>query len=77
MPEIKDFVEKVAALFEDTDAAEFKPENIFRNLEGWNSLKALYVIAMVDEEYKVELKGDDIQNSQTIEDIFKIVKSRV
>jgi len=31
---------------------------------------------MVDEEYDVELKGDDIRNSQTIQDIFNIVKSK-
>jgi acyl carrier protein len=31
---------------------------------------------MVDEEYEVTLKGDDISNSNTIEDLFNLVKSR-
>lgn len=75
--EINDFVGKFATQFDDTDASELKPETIYRNLVEWSSLKALFIIAMVDEEYKVELKGDDIQNSQTIEDIFNIVKSRL
>ena len=52
------------------------PETKFRELEEWSSLVALGVIAMVDEEYGVKIKGDDIRNSQTINDIYEIVKSR-
>ena len=37
---------------------------------------ALSVIAMADEEYDVTLKGDDIRNANTIEDLFNIVKSK-
>ena len=76
MLEIKEFVEKFAAQFDETDAAEFRPETSFRDLADWSSLKALYVIAMVDEEYQVKLQGDDIRNAQTIEDIFTIVQSK-
>ena len=32
---------------------------------------------MVDMEYDVKLKGEDIKNSQTIEDLFNIVKSKM
>jgi len=31
---------------------------------------------MVDEEYDVIIKGDDIRNSQTVNDLFEIVKSK-
>jgi acyl carrier protein len=31
---------------------------------------------MVDEEYEVTLKGDDIKNAVTIEDLFNTVKSK-
>ena len=37
---------------------------------------ALSVIAMVDEEYDVTIKGDDIRNSNTVEDLFNAVKSK-
>jgi acyl carrier protein len=37
---------------------------------------ALSIIAMVDEEYNVQLKGDDIVKSQTIDDLFRIVSSK-
>ena len=32
------------------------------------------VIAMVDAEYDVQIKGDDIRNAETIEDLFNKVK---
>jgi len=31
---------------------------------------------MVDEEYGVALKGDDIRSANTIEDLYNIIKSK-
>ena len=74
--EIKDFIEKFAEQFDDTDASEIKAETIFKELDEWSSLVALSVIAMVDEEYDVTIKGDDIRNSVTVEDLFNAVKAK-
>ncbi len=75
--ELNEFLENFADQFDDTEASEIKAETIFKELEEWSSLIALSVIAMVDEEYDVTIKGDDIRNSNTIEDLFNIVKSKV
>lgn len=75
--ELKDFIENFAAQFDDTDVSEIKAEIVFKELEEWSSLTALSVIAMVDEEYEVRIKGDDIRNASTITDLFEIVKSRI
>ena len=74
--EIKEFVEKFAEQFDETDASVFTAETKFRELEEWSSLIALSIIAMVDDEYDVTLKGDDIRNSNTIEDLFNLVQSK-
>ena len=74
--EIKDFIENFGDQFDDTDVATLKPETVFKELDEWSSLVALSVIAMVDEEYDVSIKGDDIRTANTIEDLFNIVKSR-
>lgn len=73
--EIKDFIENFAAQFDETDASEIKAETVFKELDEWSSLIALSVIAMVDEEYDVTIKGDDIRNSETVEDLFNAVKA--
>lgn len=75
--EIRDFIENFANQFDDTEAKMFTPETKFRELDEWSSLIALSVIAMVDEEYEVTLKGDDIRNANTIEDLFNTVKSKI
>ena len=75
--ELKDFIENFAAQFDDTDASEIKAETVFKELDEWSSLIALSVIAMVDEEYEVTLKGEDIRTSNTVEDLFNLIKSRV
>ena len=75
--EIKEFIQNFADQFDDTDASEFTPETKFKELEEWSSLTALSVIAMIDEEYDVKIKGDDVRNSQTINDLYEIVKSRL
>ena len=74
--ELKDFIENFAAQFEETDANVFKADTEFKNLDEWSSLMALSIIAMVDEEYEVALKGDDIRNASTIEDLFNVVRAK-
>jgi acyl carrier protein len=73
---LEEFIGKFAEQFDRTDQSKIKADTEFRSLEEWSSLIALSVIAMVDEEYEVTLKGDDVRNSKTVEDIFNIVKSK-
>ena len=74
--ELKDFITNFANQFDETDASEFKSETVFKDLDEWSSLLALSIIAMVDEEYNVTLKGEDIRSATTIEDLFNTVKSK-
>lgn len=71
---INDFIKNFAEQFDDTDANVFTMDTVFKELDEWSSLTALSIIAMVDEEYDVLLKGDDIRNAETIDDLFEIVR---
>lgn len=75
--EINDFIKNFADQFEDTDASVFTPNTVFHDLDEYSSLIALSIIAMVDEEYDVALKGDDMRGAVTIEDLFNIVKRKM
>ena len=70
------FIEFFAEQFDELHTT-LTPETRFRELEEWSSLVALLVITMVDEEYDVTLKGDDIRNAVTIEDLYNVVKSKI
>lgn len=74
--ELIDFIAKFAEQFDETDVNEIKAETVFKELDEWSSLIALSVIAMVDEEYDVTIKGEDIRNSNTVEDLFNAVKAK-
>lgn len=74
--ELKDFIANFADQFDETDASELTATTVFRDLDEWSSLIALSVIAMADEEYDVTLKGDDIRNAVTIEDLFNVIKAK-
>lgn len=75
--EIKEFIEKFAEQFDDTPMEELNPNVKFKELEEWSSLIALSVIAMADEEYNVTLVATDIRGSETIEDLFNVVQSKL
>ncbi len=74
--DLNEFVENFANQFDETDPAEITAATRFRDLEEWSSLIALSIIAMADEEYDVTLKGDDIRNANTVEDLFNAVKAK-
>ena len=71
------FIEYFAGLFDETPPETINASTHFKELEEWSSLVALSVIAMVDEEYDVEFRGDDIRDSQTVEELYRAVVKRV
>ena len=73
--EIKEFIENFANQYDDTDVSVFSAETRFRELDEWSSLLALSVLAMVDEEYDVQLKADQMRKANTVQELFDIVKS--
>ena len=54
----------------------FEADLDFHELDSWSSLTSLGVVAMVYQEYGVELDTQDVRNADTIEDLFNIVKER-
>lgn len=74
--ELNEFIQNFADQFDETDASEFKAETVFHDLNEWSSLIALSIIAMIDEEYDITIKGDEMRTAVTIEDLFNIVKAK-
>ena len=77
MKTLEEFIALFAEQFDETDKSEFSAATKFHELEEWSSLVALSIIAMVDEEFDVALKGEDVKNAVTIEDLFNVVKSKL
>ena len=73
MKTLEDFLTLFAEQFDDTDASKIKADTVFKELDEWSSLIALSVIAMVDEEFDITIKGDEIRNSNTVGDLYNAV----
>ena len=72
--DLNEFIANFADQIDDVDIDSIKADTEFKDLEEWSSMSALAVIAMVDAEYDVQIKGDDIRNAETIEDLYNCVK---
>jgi acyl carrier protein len=72
--ELQEFIGKFAEQFDETDPGEFKADTEFKTLDEWSSMFALSIIAMIDDEYNITIKGNDIRDSETIEELFNKVK---
>ena len=70
--------EKFINLFCETleiEDAQLTSETIFRDLEQWDSLAYLSVIAMIDEEFDIQIEGAEFKELKTIGDLIEeIVK---
>ena len=73
---IQEFVTLFSEQFDDTPSEKFTPSTIFKELGEWDSLAALSILAMVDEELDIRISGADIRNSDTITDLFNLIQSK-
>ena len=71
--EITEFIEKFAEIFDETEASSLTPETRFRELDEWSSLSALSVIALADEEFNMELSGNELRKANTIQELFELI----
>ena len=66
--ELKEFIERIADQFDDTDISEFVPTTNFKELEEWSSLTALAVLNMIAKKYNVNIKNSDLLEINSIEE---------
>jgi acyl carrier protein len=49
----------------------------FKQLDIWDSLCVLTIIAMVDTNFGITVGGNDLENAKTVSDLFDLVRSRM
>ena len=54
----------------------FTADTDYHELDSWSSLTGLSVVAMIIQEYGVELDSQDVRKADTIEDLFNLVNER-
>lgn len=74
--ELKEFIEKFAEQFEDTDPSEITAETNYRDLDEWSSLVGMMVIALVKTEMGKTVTGDDLKACKSVEALYNLIMSR-
>jgi len=55
---------------------EIALDDVFRDYDEWDSLVQLSLIAMLDEEFKVEIEEDDFNKLITVGELLHEVEKR-
>ena len=71
--EIKEFIEKFAEAI-DADAEGLTAETEFRNLDEWDSVSYLSLIAMLDEEYDIQIEMPQFKQLKTLGAIAEYIE---
>lgn len=57
----------------EVDEGTLQPEMELADLENWDSMTALSLIVMIDEECGKRITGNDVKSMQSIQDIMNIM----
>lgn len=68
--------EKLALIEEaiDVDEGTLSPETVLAEVDEWDSIAALSLIVMLDENFEQTISGEQIKALRTVEDIFAYMK---
>lgn len=75
--EIQDFIVHIAEQYDEVEVNDFNENTEFKKNDEWSSLTALSILAMIGDEYGVKLKGEEMRQAQTINDLYSIVVSKM
>ena len=57
-------------LFEDINTDDFNLDTEFKNNDEWDSMTALSLITLLDQEFNVNISGEKIKELTTIQDLI-------
>ena len=57
----------------DVDAGTISPEMQLEDVENWDSMTALALIVMIDEECGRRITGNDVKAMRSVRDIMNIM----
>ena len=70
------FLETIKEALEVEDV-EVKLDDNLADFDSWDSISRLSLIALLDENFEVEVADAEFEETETVGDLFNLVKSRV
>jgi acyl carrier protein len=63
--------------FEESAVKNISLKAAFKQIQGWSSLQALIITVAIHDEWGISFSDEDLRNSQTINDLFEIAKTKL
>ena len=73
---MEEFIENFYEILDETEKHEIHQNTDFKNLDVWDSMTTLLLIAMVDEKYEKQIIGKDIKECLTLENLYARIQSK-
>jgi len=67
------FLEDLAEILEEESVQE---SDVLADFEAWDSLSILSIISYVSENYKKQLKNEEIRSQETVGDLFTYIENK-
>lgn len=75
--DIKEFSEKFVEVFDDAEDLNLTPDTYYKELDDYSSLTVLSIIAFADENFDVTITGKEIRETETLQDLFDLITSKM
>jgi acyl carrier protein len=73
---IQNFINEIDPIPTEEEYGPITEDFNFRDFEGWDSLTALCIQAMIENKYRVTITNPEIRNAQTFKDLFELIKTK-
>ena len=67
------FKQKFSEAIEDEFLLELEPNSSFKNLESWDSFSGMSIISMIDEEFGITIRSEDMMRINTLEELYDLL----
>jgi acyl carrier protein len=57
--------------------AELRGETVLENSENWDSMARIGIVAMVFEQARVSVSGEEIERVITLQDLFDLIDGKI
>ncbi len=77
MIDVHEFISLLEKEFDDLSPGTLTPNTNYRDIPNWSSMHALIIIAFADAHFNVELTATELKNTQTIQDLYNVIQSKM
>lgn len=61
----------------EVDDIEINLEDKLADFDSWDSMSRLSLVALLDENFEVEVADAEFDKTESVEDLYNLVKSRM